>query len=416
MVAINFLNYVDRWVLTGVGPLVQREFHINDFQFGLLAPAFTFVYAVGALPFGIWADRGDRRRIIGIGVAIWAFATAISGLAASYVQLFLARAVVGVGEASYYPAGTSMLSDYYEKARRSRAMGIWTGGAIVGIAVGYAGGAAVASRFGWRTAFFLTAIPGVVLAILAFNLREPVRGATEVGAVRVRPEHRASVKTALQLWRIPTLRATILSQMLLFFVLTANAYWLQFFLTRKFHVSLAVAGLYGGGGIVLGGIIGSLLGGWLGDWRSRTRPAGNIEVTIWSFVAGAVLSVGALLAPRLAITVVLFTIAVTCLSIYNGPFTAVNQNVVVPSMRASAIMMTLLIAHLGGDLFAPPIVGFLSDTLHSLQTALLIVSPAALLLAAAIAATGLKSVAGDTQAMEESWGGIPMPGVQPARA
>jgi MFS family permease len=321
-----------------------------------------------------------------------------------------------VGEASYYPAGTSMLSDYYEKARRSRAMGIWTGGAIVGIAVGYAGGAAVASRFGWRTAFFLTAIPGVVLAILAFNLREPVRGATEVGAVRARPEHRASVKTALQLWRIQTLRATILSQMLLFFVLTANAYWLQFFLTRKFHVSLAVAGLYGGGGIVLGGIIGSLLGGWLGDWRSRTRPAGNIEVTIWSFVAGAVLSVGALLAPRLATTVVLFTIAVTCLSIYNGPFTAVNQNVVVPSMRASAIMITLLIAHLGGDLFAPPIVGFLSDTLHSLQTALLIVSPAALLLAAAIAATGLKSVAGDTQAMEESWGGMPMPGVQPARA
>src|SRR5712691_2775342 len=123
MVGINFLNYLDRWVAAAAAPLIQKEFHIDDAQVGLLGTAFLLVYAVAALPFGYWSDRGVRRTVIGVGVTIWSLATLFSGLAANYVQLFLSRAAVGIGEASYYPAGTSLVSDFFPKEHRGRVRG-----------------------------------------------------------------------------------------------------------------------------------------------------------------------------------------------------------------------------------------------------------------------------------------------------
>src|SRR5260370_32026102 len=111
MVGINFLNYMDRWVGSAAAPLIQKEFHLNDSQIGLLGTAFLLVYAVAALPFGYWGDRGVRKTVIGVGVTIWSLATLFSGFAANYVQLFASRAAVAIGDASYYPAGTALVSD-----------------------------------------------------------------------------------------------------------------------------------------------------------------------------------------------------------------------------------------------------------------------------------------------------------------
>src|ERR1700716_139899 len=179
MVGINLLNYMDRWVASAAGPLIQNELQINDALFGLLGTAFLLVYAVAAIPFGYWGDRGARRVVIGVGVAIWSIATLFTGFARNYLQLFLSRAVVGIGEASYYPAGTSLLSDYFPKHQRGRAMSIWGAGSTFGIAVGFAGGGFIAEKFGWRSAFFFAAIPGILFALLAFGLREPLRGSVE---------------------------------------------------------------------------------------------------------------------------------------------------------------------------------------------------------------------------------------------
>src|SRR5260370_26081446 len=132
MVGINFLNSLDRWVASAAAPLIQQEFHIGDAQVGLLGTAFLLVYAVAAIPFGYWGDRGVRRTVIGVGVTIWSLATLFSGLAANYVQLFLSRGAVGIGEASYYPAGTSLVSDYFPKEQRGRVMSIWGAGSPVG--------------------------------------------------------------------------------------------------------------------------------------------------------------------------------------------------------------------------------------------------------------------------------------------
>jgi MFS family permease len=417
MVGINFLNYMDRYVAAVAAPLIQTEFRLSNTDIGLLASAFLLVYAVAALPFGYWADRGVRRTVVGIGVAIWSVATLFTGFARNFFQLFLSRAVLGIGEASYYPAGTSLLSDYFPKEQRARVMSIWGVGSTLGIAVGFAGGGYIADKFGWRNAFFFAAIPGVLFALLAFGLREPLRGSVEERGPALRQTTDANLRTFLNLMRIPTLRATILAQTVLYFVLASNAFWLPTLLVRRFDLSVSQAGLFAGIVLVLGGLIGTLAGGWIADRLARKNPAAYLQVGIVGFLIGAVFIVISLVAPLnigpIPIFVPAFLITVIALYLNAGPFTAVAQNVVSPALRASAVTMLLFVAHVFGDSHSTFDVGFLADRLGSLQAALLVTSPTLLILAAIIAATGLRSVRTDTEAMEEAWASRPS---EPANA
>jgi MFS transporter, Spinster family, sphingosine-1-phosphate transporter len=409
MVGINLLNYMDRWVGSAVAPLIQVEFDLSDFSVGLLGSAFTLVYALAALPFGLWADRGSRRVILGAGVLIWSLATLLTGVTRNFGQLFATRAVLGIGEASYFPAGTSLLGDFFARHLRGRVMSIWSAGSAVGIALGFAGGALLAASFGWRAAFFASAAPGVLFAILAFRLREPLRGSAEEHGPRVERTTDASLKTMFGLLRIATVRWTILSQTALFFVLGADAYWLPTLLTRRFGMSVGQAGTLSGGVIVLGGLVGTLLGGWVADWRRRRSARADLEVSIAGFV-GAAVFVSIALAASEELFVPAFLLAVVCIYLYSGPFSAIGQNVVVPSLRASAVTITLLIAHLFGDSYAAAAVGLLSDALGSLQMALLIVSPLLLLVAAVLACLALGSIQSDTTAMDHQWSNRQVPG------
>jgi sugar phosphate permease len=417
MVGINFLNYMDRYVAAVASPLIQKEFNLNNADIGLLASAFLLVYAVAALPFGYWADRGVRRTVVGIGVTIWSLATLFTGFARNFFQLFLSRAILGIGEASYYPAGTSLLSDYFPKEQRARVMSIWGVGSTIGIAVGFAGGGYIADKFGWRNAFFFAAIPGILFALLAFGLREPLRGSVEERGPAIGQTRDAGLRTFLGLWRIPTLRATILAQTVLYFVLASNAFWLPTLLVRRFDLSVSQAGLFAGIVLVLGGLIGTLAGGWIADRLARKNPAAYLQVGIAGFLIGAVFIVISLVAPLnigpIPIFVPAFLITVIALYLNAGPFTAVAQNVVSPALRASGVTMLLFVAHVFGDSHSTFDVGFLADHVGGLQTALLITSPTLLIVAAIIAATGLRSVRPDTQAMEEAWARRP---AQPANA
>jgi MFS family permease len=404
MVGINFLNYMDRYIAASVAPNIQKELHISDAAVGFLGTAFLLVYAVAAVPFGIWGDRGARKTVIGVGVAIWSVATLLTGFARNYAGLFITRGVVGIGEATYYPAGTSLLSDYFPKELRSRVMAIWGAGATVGIAVGYAGGGIIAEKLGWRAAFFFAAVPGLIFALLAFTMREPLRGAVEQTGKAVAKTAEASVSKFVELLKIPTLRATIIAQTLLYFVLASNAFWLPTYLQRRFEMSSGTAGLLAGGVIVAGGLVGILAGGWIADRRARNNPRAHLEVGIVGFIAGAILIVIAIVSPQLPVFVPFFFLTVICLYLYQGPFTAVAQNVVSPALRASSVTLLLLISHVAGDSHSPFDVGLLSDHLnHNLQGALLITSPTLLIAAAIAAATGLRTVARDTRTMEEEW-------------
>ena len=210
--------------------------------------------------------------------------------------------------------------------------------------------------------------------------------------------------------RIPTLRATILSQTALFFVLASNAFWLPTLLQRRFDVSLSQAGLISGGVLVLGGLIGTLAGGWIADRFGRHNPAAYLQIGIAGFLIGAVFIVISLTAPLnigpIPIFIPAFLIAVICLYLYSGPFTAISQNVVSPALRASSVTMLLFVAHVFGDSHSTFDVGFLSDR-FGLQATLLVISPALLILAAIIAATGLRSIRPDTEAMEGEWASGP---------
>ena len=407
MVGINFLNYMDRWVASAAAPLIQKEFHIDDAQIGLLGTAFLLVYAIAALPFGYWGDRAVRKTVIGIGVTIWSLATLFSGFAASYFQLFASRAAVGIGEASYYPAGTSLVSDYFPKEQRGRVMSIWGAGSAIGIAVGFAGGGIVADHLGWRSAFYFAAAPGLLFAVLAFTMREPLRGSMEKMGSAVARTKDATAQAFINLMRIPTLRAAILAQTVLYFVLASNAFWLPTLLSRRFDMSLSGAGLLAGVVLVLGGLIGTLAGGWIADRRAKTSPAAHLEVGIAGFLIAAVFIVIALVAPLnigpIPVFVPAFLVTVIALYLHAGPYTAVSQNVVSPALRASSVTMLLFVSHVFGDSHSTFDVGWISDHVHSLQLALLITSPTLLVVAAIIASTGLRTVKPDTEIMESEW-------------
>ena len=407
MFGINLLNYLDRYVAASVAPMVQKELHLTDSEIGLFGTAFLLVYAIAALPFGYWADRGIRKNVIAVGVAIWSLATFFTGFARTYLQLFLSRAIVGIGEAGYYPAGTSLMSDYFPKEQRSRVMSVWGAGSTVGIALGFAGGGFLADLYGWRAAFFIVGIPGLLFALGAWGMREPLRGATEKGP-SLRKTADAGLKQFFELLRIPTLRYTIIAQTLLFFVLASNAFWLPTVLQRRFELSSTNAGLLAGGVIVIGGLIGTLAGGWIADRRAMTTPRAHLEVGIAGFLAGAVLVAAAILSPLnigpIPVFVPAFLLGVVALYLYAGPFTALSQNVVSPGLRASAVTALIFIAHVFGDSHAPFDVGLISDWLGgNLQLALLITSPTLLLAAAGVAALGLRTVKADTEKMERDW-------------
>src|SRR5215831_5636385 len=176
---LNFLNYIDRFILAAVLPRVKSEFGLTDFQLGLLANAFLVAYFVASPVFGMLGDRGSRPRLMGIGVTLWSIATAAAGLTRNFVQLLLARAWVGIGEAAYSAISPALLSDYFPRTVRGRAFAIFYVAIPVGAASGFLLGGALEQAFGWRVAFYAVGLPGVVLALTAARLRDPIRGGAE---------------------------------------------------------------------------------------------------------------------------------------------------------------------------------------------------------------------------------------------
>ena len=405
MFAINFLNYLDRYILPAAASSIQDEFHLNDAELGALASAFLLVYSLTVLPFGFWSDRGVRKNVIATCVAVWSVATLFTGLARSYIQLLLTRGLLGVGEAGYFPAGTALMADYWEKDHRSRASALWSAGTVFGIAAGYIGGGIVAEKYGWRWAFYGTAIPGLLAAFLAWRIREPLRGASEAQGPKVDAPHAndANLSAFVGLLRIRSFRSALISQAILFAVLAVLATYLPIYMHRRYDLSVARAATYGGGLIIAGGLLGTLAGGWLGDWRAKTSPRAYLQISAISFVAGAVLLFAALQAPTLTTFVPLALLTAVALYIYNAPFTALMQNVVIPTLRASAITLSLFVAHLFGDSWSSFAVGVLSDALRNLGTAMWVFGPPLLIVAAIVAVTGMAATARDIEEMERTW-------------
>lgn len=181
---INLLNYLDRNVIFALFEPIKADLGLTDTQLGWLGSAYILVFSISALPFGVMSDLRSRRAVITFGVAFWSVFTMLSGLVRSFAQLFTFRAAVGIGEAAYGPASTSMVADYYPGKRRAFAMGIYSSGVALGGVLGIYLGGVLQAAYGWRVAFMAVGVPGFLCALLAAGLKDPTRVLEKVSVRR----------------------------------------------------------------------------------------------------------------------------------------------------------------------------------------------------------------------------------------
>lgn len=364
---INTINFFDRQILAAVNEPIRQQWNLGDGAMGLIATAFTLIYAAVGVPLGRWADRGSRTRILGLGVAFWSLFTAASGMAWSYASLFVARIGVGVGEASCSPAANSLIGDLFPPSQRARAISIfmlglpvgiflcfWLSGMIVEVAVPYVG-----RENAWKMPFFVATVPGLLLAGLAWRIREPARGATEVLAGR----HPTGPSPWRRLLSIPTLWWIILSGALHNFNGYAVNAFLPAYLGRYHGVGLRQANTITA--IVLGavGVIGLLGGGVLADWARRRSPRGRMLVGSLSLVVLTPCLYLALRLPAGSITpfMLLMGIGWTFFFVYYVTVYPTVQDVVEPELRGTAMAIYFFAMYVLGGAFGTSALGFLSD-------------------------------------------------------
>ena len=377
LLTVNLLNYVDRQIIYAVFPLIKDAFTLTDTSLGLLGSAFMLSYMTSAPVLGWLGDRMNRVRISSAGVAVWSVATSFSGLAVSYGSLLLARMSVGIGEASFGTVSPTLLADYFSKEKRGRILSYFYLAIPVGSAVGYLLGGILGERFGWQAAFFMVGLPGILLAIPLWFLREPERGATEVRVSAITVPARTDYVSLFsnRSYIVNTLAMTAMT-----FAMGGLAQWVPTFLYRIHGLDLAQANTYFGSITVLAGITGTLIGGWLGDFVQGKTGKGYLIVSGWGFVIGAPLAVYALVTHSVTACLVAMFFAEFFLFLNTGPLNTIIVNVTAPGLRARAFAVNMFVIHALGDAVSPAALGWLSDQ-WGLRNALL-VTPAAFVAAA----------------------------------
>jgi len=360
LTGLNALNYLDRYVVAATLPLILAGLAISDAAGGLLQSAFIITYALACPAAGWLGDRQSRMGLAAAGVLVWSVATVASGLAPTYAWLLIARAVTGVGEASYAVVTPSLLSDHYPPERRSRVLGIFYAAIPVGTALGYVVGGLIGEAFGWRAAFFVAGAPGAVLAFLLVGLAEPVRGRLDPPAVQaakplgVAPSLRA-------LWVRRSYVANTIAQVIYTFALGGLATWMPTYFVRERNLSLGVATSTFGALLVVAGFAGTLIGGWLSD-RLATRWRGaEFAVSGWSLTVSLVFTLFAVLSPDPAVFWPAMFVTLLLLFINIGPLNAAMANVLPADLRARGFAVTTMLIHLLGDAASPWLIGLASD-------------------------------------------------------
>jgi predicted MFS family arabinose efflux permease len=360
LTGLNGLNYLDRFVAAATLPLILADLRISDAAGGLLQSAFILTYSL-ACPLAGWlGDRQPRMRLAALGVFVWSAATIASGLAPTYALLLLARAVIGVGEASYAIVTPSLLSDCYPPERRSRVLGIFYAAIPVGTALGYAIGGLVGATFGWRAAFFAAGAPGALLALLLTRLPEPVRGALDpAGADRATPLGlRASLRAlaARKSYRVNTA-----SQVIYTFAMGGLATWMPTYFVRERGIPLSTAATTFGLVLVVAGFAGTLAGGRLSDALTRRWPAAHFVLSGATLAASIAFTLPAILAPSPAVFWPAMFATLFLLFMNIGPLNAAMANVLPPDLRARGFAVTTMVMHLLGDAASPGLIGLASD-------------------------------------------------------
>lgn len=361
VLAILFLVYVsdyaDRFVVASMIGFIKEDWGISDAQAGWLMGVVILFITVFSIPASMLIDRWSRRKMISIMTFFWSLATLACAFAGSYWQLLVARSFIGVGESGYAPGGTALLSAAYPEEKRARVMGIWNISIPLGMGIGLAAGGQIAKHWGWQHAFGLVALPGMLLAIMAWFLPD-YRTVKPAGGKGLTSDFFRDLKTV---FRVPSAVFTYLGFAMNVSITTALATWLSVYFERT---GLAEKGAGGGMATMVFALVllGAPLGGWLSDLWRRRKPAGRLYFAATTSVAAAIALFFAFQFPgQKSIQMPLligFGILVTC---FIAPAAAVTQDVVHPGLRAFSYAMCVIVQHIAGDVWSPGIVGWLSD-------------------------------------------------------
>jgi predicted MFS family arabinose efflux permease len=319
-------------------------------------------------------------------VALWSLATMWSGLSRSYWELFASRAAVGVGEAAYATISPALLADYYPPERRGRIFAIFYMAIPVGAALGYVVGGVVSQEWGWRAAFMVAGVPGLLLALWVLRVPDPPRGSMEHSAASRPPQgvepvaERPGVFQALlrtsklyvQLARQASYTLTVLGYAAYTFAVGGLAFWMPTFLERVRTVPVSQATTGFGAIVVVTGFVGTFFGGWLGDYCLRYTRQAYLWVSGLATLLALPVTVVCLTSSPPPIYYSALVIAELLLFMSTGPINSVIVGLVSPAHRASAVALSVLAIHILGDVISPPLIGSVSDR-TSLGDAVLLV-------------------------------------------
>lgn len=361
---LYMFDYIDRMVVVSLFPYIKQDWGLSDTQLGLLVSAVYWSILVFTLPVSVLIDRWSRKKCIGIMAVVWSLATIACAFTRNFGQLFAARVAIGVGEAGYAPGGTAMISALYPKDKRARMLGIWNASIPLGSAVGIALGGFVAQHFGWQHAFGIVALPGMIVALLFFGVRDyktidliktPANGPAGGHAMNL-------AEIVGEFTHKPSLILNNLAMAGCVFVTTSLLTWLPTYFHRIQGLDMTTAGLKGSA-VMLLAIIGAPLGGYLTDrWYRRRTSARMLFPALSSLATGLLLFVTFGLLHGVAQYTVLLISGIAA-TMFISAAVAVTQDVVHPGLRAVSLSLNVIIQHILGSAVGPPVIGALSDRL-----------------------------------------------------
>lgn len=356
-------NFIDRNIIGVLAVPIRDEFGLSDTALSKLGVAFGVFYATIAIPIAWAADRKGRVGIIAGAVALWSLFTAGCGIVQSYTQLVVARMGVAVGEAGGIAPSYSLISDYFPRERRSRALAFYSLGIPIGSALGVFFGGWLAAHLSWRSAFVIIGLAGLPAALLIkLLIPEPKRGRYDAPVSAAAPSFGSVARDVLSIPSFWLLSFGAASGSILGYGLI---FWLPSFFNRSFGLAVEDVGWFYGSIVLIGGALGTWIGGWVGDRVGPSRPGGYALIPAVCFVITAPTFALGLFAPNLWIAWLLFAFGQMLALAWLGPVITAVQHIVLPSMRATASASFLFINNLIGIAFGIYFLGWMSDALKA---------------------------------------------------
>ncbi|MBW1894558.1 MAG: MFS transporter [Deltaproteobacteria bacterium] len=363
-------DYIDRMVIVSLFPFIKQEWGLSDTQCGLFVSAVYWAQFVFAFPISVLIDRWSRKKSIGLMAVFWSIATMICAFTKNFTQLFAARTAIGIGEAAYAPGGSAMISAMFPEKKRAMIMGIWNSAIPLGSAVGITLGGFIAVNYGWRHAFGIVALPGLIAALLFFTVKDYktvdlVKNGNESELIKTKIK---KSDIARKFIRTPSLILTYLGFAGNVFVTTSLLSWLPTYFHRIYDLPMEKAGMKASI-VMLLAIIGAPLGGYLADMWLKKRKNARLVFPALSSIATAIILFVAfnLFAGTTQYIIMLFGGMAAIMFVPAAQ--ATTQDLIHPGLRATSYSLCVIVQVLLGSSLGPIFIGAVSDR-YDIQTAM----------------------------------------------